>query len=146
MSTKSNASKHKKEVVSPAASSSSSSSSTLKKRGWDEIESLLDAKKQQKRKPEAQKKDKLDPSIRKRQHPERIADNVAALPNKAGGARSSIHDDKEFIDDGLGGKFNAEGYTGRVQDGVRIFKAHVLSKPGAGTTKDCPFDCTCCYI
>lgn len=53
---------------------------------------------------------------------------------------------KRWKDDGLGGKFNAEGYTGRVEDGVKVFKAHVLNKPDFGNTKDCPFDCQCCFI
>ncbi len=52
----------------------------------------------------------------------------------------------EWVDDGLGGKYNKEGYTGRVEDGVKIFKRHILNKPGAGNTKDCPFDCNCCFI
>lgn len=51
-----------------------------------------------------------------------------------------------WVDDGLGGKFNREGYTGRVEDGVKVFKAHVLNKPGFGQSKDCPFDCDCCFI
>jgi hypothetical protein len=29
---------------------------------------------------------------------------------------------------------------------VKIFKRHILNKPGAGDTKDCPFDCNCCFI
>jgi len=53
---------------------------------------------------------------------------------------------EKWVDDGLGGKFNNEGYTGRVEDGVKVFKAHVLNRPTAGTTKDCPFDCQCCFI
>jgi hypothetical protein len=53
---------------------------------------------------------------------------------------------QKWIDDGLGGKFNNEGYTGRVEDGVKVFKAHVLNRPTAGSTKDCPFDCQCCFI
>ena len=52
----------------------------------------------------------------------------------------------DWVDDGLGGKFNREGFTGRVEDGVKVFKAHVLNKPSAGSTKDCPFDCDCCFI
>ena len=51
-----------------------------------------------------------------------------------------------WVDDGLGGKYNKEGYTGRVEDGMKIFKRHILNKPGAGSTKDCPFDCNCCFI
>jgi hypothetical protein len=53
---------------------------------------------------------------------------------------------KEWVDDGLGGRFNHEGFTGRVEDGVKVFKAHVLNRPTAGKTKDCPFDCQCCFI
>lgn len=54
---------------------------------------------------------------------------------------------KEWTDDGLGGRFNREGFTGRVdKDGIKIFKAHVLNGPDAGTTKKCPFDCDCCFI
>ena len=52
----------------------------------------------------------------------------------------------EWTDDGLGGKFNTEGFTGRVEDGCKIFKAHVLNKPNFGYSKDCPFDCDCCFI
>jgi hypothetical protein len=59
-----------------------------------------------------------------------------------GGGSSSA----SWVDDGLGGKFNREGYTGRVEDGVKVFKAHVLNKPGFGQSKDCPFDCECCFI
>jgi hypothetical protein len=53
---------------------------------------------------------------------------------------------EEWVDDGLGGVYNREGYTGRVEDGVRVFKAHVLRKPNSGQTPLCPFDCDCCFI
>ncbi len=52
----------------------------------------------------------------------------------------------EWVDDGRGGVFDAEGFTGRKEDGVKVFKAHLFNKQGFGTTKDCPFDCDCCYI
>jgi len=52
----------------------------------------------------------------------------------------------EWVNDGLGGKYNREGYTGRVEDGIKIFKAHILNKPQSGQTKLCPFDCDCCLI
>jgi hypothetical protein len=54
----------------------------------------------------------------------------------------------EWVDDGLGGKFNSEGFTGRreEQTGFKVYKAHVLNKKGFGTTSQCPFDCDCCYI
>jgi len=53
----------------------------------------------------------------------------------------------EWVDDGLGGIFNSEGFTGRRDEtGVKVYKAHLFNKKGFGTTKDCPFDCDCCYI
>ena len=54
--------------------------------------------------------------------------------------------DREWIDDGLGGRFNKEGYTGRTEGGVKIFKAHLFNQSDFGNTPDCPFDCKCCYI
>ena len=69
--------------------------------------------------------------------------NKSILEQKFAGGSSST---TTFVDDGLGGKFNREGYTGRVEDGVKVFKAHVLNKPGFGQSKDCPFDCDCCFI
>ena len=71
-------------------------------------------------------------------------------PRQADGKRvkkdSTPLSSQYWTDDGLGGKFNAEGYTGRTQDGCKIFKAHVLNKRRSGNTKDCPFDCDCCFI
>ena len=53
----------------------------------------------------------------------------------------------EWVNDGLGGIFDSEGYTGRKQEGTgKIYKAHLFNKKGFGTTPDCPFDCDCCYI
>ena len=54
----------------------------------------------------------------------------------------------EWAKDGLGGVFNTDGYTGRKEEGsgFKIYKAHLFNKKGFGTTKDCPFDCQCCYI
>ena len=52
----------------------------------------------------------------------------------------------EWANDGLGGVFDKEGFTGRVEDGQKVFKAHLFNKKGFGTTKDCPFDCDCCFI
>ncbi|KAL7518765.1 hypothetical protein ACHAWX_003571 [Stephanocyclus meneghinianus] len=52
-----------------------------------------------------------------------------------------------WASDGLGGVFNGEGYTGRRDEGGhRVFKAHLMNKEGFGNTKDCPFDCDCCFI
>jgi hypothetical protein len=52
----------------------------------------------------------------------------------------------DWVDDGLGGRFNKDGFTGRREDGVRVYKAHVLNKKDFGNSPDCPFDCDCCYI
>ena len=51
-----------------------------------------------------------------------------------------------WVDDGLGGKFNRDGFTGRVEGGVKVFKAHLFNKKEFGQSKDCPFDCNCCFI
>ena len=55
----------------------------------------------------------------------------------------------QWKDDGLGGIYNAEGWTNRVMsDNTKIYKAHLIAerdKPNAGNTKDCPFDCDCCF-
>jgi len=97
-----------------------------KKRGWDEIESLFDDKKK-KRKEITEKKEQKKQRKDQKQ--------TSKKPPPAG-----------WVDDGLGGIYNEEGYTGRVEDGIKIFKAHVLNKSNAGQTKDCPFDCQCCFI
>ena len=52
----------------------------------------------------------------------------------------------KWASDGLGGIFNGEGYTGRKDDGHRVFKAHLMNKEGFGQSPDCPFDCNCCFI
>lgn len=53
----------------------------------------------------------------------------------------------EWVNDGLGGVFDAEGFTGRKEEGSgKIYKAHLMNKKGFGSTSDCPFDCDCCYI
>ena len=53
---------------------------------------------------------------------------------------------KEWADDGLGGKFNKDGFTGRKEQGVKVFKAHLFNKKDFGRSPDCPFDCDCCFI
>lgn len=52
----------------------------------------------------------------------------------------------KWVDDGLGGVYNKDGWTGRTDDGLKVYKAHLFNKKGFGTTKDCPFDCDCCFI
>lgn len=117
-----------------------------KKRGFDEIEDLFASKRKKEKEAakqiaaakEKEEKERLRRRRRKINAQERKADEFAAQKN--------IQSTDTWVDDGLGGRFNAEGFTGRVEDGCRIFKAHVLSKPNAGQTPQCPFDCDCCYI
>lgn len=62
------------------------------------------------------------------------------------GKNSKSERKDKWASDGLGGIFNGEGYTGRKDDGHRVFKAHLMNKEGSGQTADCPFDCDCCFI
>ncbi|KAL7561931.1 hypothetical protein ACA910_022490 [Epithemia clementina (nom. ined.)] len=108
------------------------------KRGLDDIDQIFD-----------QKKPKLNAdknrAAQKRDKPRTGGSNKQPL---AGSSR--VGQDQPlplgWVDDGLGGKYNSEGFTGRVEDGVKIFKAHVLNKPEAGKSNKCPFDCDCCFI
>ena len=106
-----------------------------KKRGWDEIESLFDdsKKKKQAATEEAKKQQNNKPKRKS--------------ADKPGGNRKAADMGGDWVDDGLGGVYNSEGYTGRVEEGVRVFKAHVIQQsPDAGNTELCPFDCKCCYM
>ncbi|KAG8457671.1 hypothetical protein KFE25_001457 [Diacronema lutheri] len=55
-----------------------------------------------------------------------------------------------WVDDGLGGVHDGEGWTGRrTEEGMRIFKTRLLQptkKKVSGGTPLCPFDCDCCYV
>lgn len=68
--------------------------------------------------------------------------------NKSSNKSNNSNEAKQtWASDGLGGIFNGEGYTGRKDGGGhRVFKAHLMNKEGFGQSKDCPFDCDCCYI
>ncbi|KAG7370988.1 protein of unknown function DUF1764 containing protein [Nitzschia inconspicua] len=121
--------------------------------GFDEIDSLFSEKKK------LDQREKREARIKKRKHPSndkiwKEVGSTASSQPKHGikTSKQSVLEEKfskassAWVDDGLGGKFNREGYTGRVEDGVKVFKAHVLNKPGFGQSKDCPFDCDCCFI
>ena len=105
-----------------------------KKRGWDDIEKLFDDKKEQK---------KANEKEAERQKKRKAAKKAKAASS---GATNTAKTPTDWVDDGLGGVYNSEGFTGRVEDGMRIFKAHVLRKENSGNTPQCPFDCDCCYI
>ena len=102
-----------------------------KSSGLDEIDSLFAEQKKS-------KKEAANKAEQKRQQ-QKKQKKAAAQPR----ASSSPAD---WVDDGLGGKYNSEGYTGRVEDGMKIFKTHLLQSSKSGSTKDCPFDCDCCFI
>ena len=48
----------------------------------------------------------------------------------------------DWTDDGLGGIYNKEGWTGRrtESDQLRIFKAHLIQVGQGGGTPLCPFE------
>ena len=62
----------------------------------------------------------------------------------------------EWRDDGLGGIYNRDGWTGRKsKEGLKIFKTHLLMRQDERFEKrqkekmksgKCPFDCSCCFI
>mmetsp|Transcript_13196 Transcript_13196/g.28559 ORF Transcript_13196/g.28559 Transcript_13196/m.28559 type:complete len:127 (+) Transcript_13196:38-418(+) len=64
-----------------------------------------------------------------------------------GSADDMLGRDKAWKDDGLGGVYNPEGWTGRRtnEDGLRIFKTHLLKIGQGGETQECPWDCSCCF-
>lgn len=102
--------------------------------GWNEIEGLLKSGKKKKK----EQKEEIDELERNRKKKKKShSPGVSCASGKSG---------SKWVDDGLGGVYNSEGFTGRVEDGVKVFKAHLLQKENAGQTPDCPFDCDCCYI
>jgi hypothetical protein len=121
--------------------------------GFDEIDSLFSEKKRRDRQEKGiTKKRKTTSNVSSAcigdtlsSTRRRVNTSKPVLEGKHGTSAASATATK-WVDDGLGGKFNQEGFTGRVEDGVKIFKAHVLNKPGCGQSKACPFDCDCCFI
>ena len=114
----------------------------------DDIDALFASKKAKKKEETvaSDKKMKLSQNRKKSlnsNHPNAHKKNLQ-------GDRSDIDCMKngEWVDDGLGGIFDKDGFTGRREQGsgFKIYKAHLMNKKGFGQTKDCPFDCDCCYI
>ena len=105
--------------------------------GLDEIDSLFATKKKEKKETaEKIKKGKEEAKQRRKAY----SQNNKPSPNISSTRKG------EWVDDGLGGKYNSEGYTGRIEDGVKIFKTHLLQSSTSGSTAECPFDCNCCFI
>jgi hypothetical protein len=106
--------------------------------GLNEIDTIFDDKKQHKKQRHQHEEKQERQKKRKRQ----------AQQEQSNNSRQDLLKlkDKEWKDDGLGGKYNNEGFTGRREDGVKVYKAHLLNERDFGNTPDCPFDCSCCYI
>lgn len=106
--------------------------------GLNEIEALFDDKKQHKK--QRQQQEQQDEQEKRKRK--------ARQQQQSNNSRKDLLqlNDKEWKDDGLGGKYNREGFTGRREDGVKVYKAHLLNERDFGNTPDCPFDCSCCYI
>lgn len=105
--------------------------------GLNEIDALFDDKKQQKK--QLQQEEQKQTKLKKQKQ---------QSASKSSNGRKDLLSmrEKEWKDDGLGGKYNKEGFTGRREDGVKVYKAHLLNQRDFGNTPDCPFDCSCCYI
>jgi len=124
-----------------------------KKSGLADIDDLFASKKERvaDEKKTQQEEERLDDEKRKF-----FQQNASAGPSTAANAKKmALSGDKtdvaglqqsEWVNDGLGGVFDNEGFTGRKEEGVKVFKAHLFNKKGFGTSKDCPFDCECCFI
>jgi Eukaryotic protein of unknown function (DUF1764) len=118
-----------------------------KKSGLHEIDDLFKTGKEKKR--EQEEMEIHEAQKRKARNKKRRQEDAAFESIINGQQLRNINEDNaknDWVDDGLGGRHNSEGYTGRIEDGMKIFKSNVLSKPGAGTSSLCPFDCDCCYI
>ena len=103
-------------------------------KGLDEIDALFSEKKHKKK--QQQQDEKTNTATKK---------SRASKPSFSKADLDTMKQN-QWVDDGLGGKFNREGYTGRREDGVKVYKAHLLNRPNFGTTDQCPFDCDCCFI
>ena len=124
-------------AASPAATSATAKSAA----GFmNEIDSLFADKK---KKLKQQKVESREAAAKKTaaKKKARQQDRPASTNNNSS---SNGHD--QWRNDGLGGKYNSEGYTGRTVDGCKVFKTHLLQSDKSGSTPDCPFDCSCCYI
>mmetsp|Transcript_3664 Transcript_3664/g.6936 ORF Transcript_3664/g.6936 Transcript_3664/m.6936 type:complete len:165 (+) Transcript_3664:64-558(+) len=128
---------------------------TTRKSSLEDIDAIFETKK---KKVAEDKEKKLQEEKTEKERRKMFQQNASSSwlgPNMDHAKKKALKGDRsdvvglsreEWVDDGLGGVFDAEGFTGRKEDGVKVFKAHLFNKKGFGTTKDCPFDCDCCYI
>ncbi|GMI32630.1 hypothetical protein TrCOL_g12180 [Triparma columacea] len=105
--------------------------------GGSVIDDLFSKKKETKRKV-LEEKSRQDEKLKQQRQSKKLRGDKDDVCGLASG---------EWVDDGLGGVFNKDGFTGRRDEGGRrVFKAHLFNKKGFGGGKDCPFDCDCCFI
>jgi len=114
-----------------------------------EIENIFGQKKKQKEnsKPEEAEGEKKSTKAGSNSAPTNgvIKKTKKKKPRIRGSADNILGDD-EWKDDGLGGVYDKNGWTGRTtEDGLRIYKKHLLKiQEGGGESELCPFDCECC--
>ena len=123
-------------ITSNVPLSTPSSTIILETTGLSDIDALFDLKKKQ------QQNNKIKVEIEAKKH--RSTSTTVSL--KYDRSDTAKLKPREWADDGLGGKFNQEGFTGRKEQGVNVYKAHLFNKKDFGKTSDCPFDCDCCFI
>lgn len=146
----------------PSATSASSiaeigskPSKAQKKSAFDDIDDMFQSKKERIKNEKEIEAEEERREMEKREFFKKNNVSTSSAPNTANAKKVALSGDRrdcaelsknDWVDDGRGGIFNADGFTGRQEEGVKVFKAHLFNKKGFGTTKDCPFDCDCCYI
>jgi len=127
----------------------------IKSDGLNEIDALFALKKDkdiEQKKKEAEDEKKREDQMKFFRDNAKSSSTVALTKNakniKLSNDRTDVQNLQkgEWVNDGLGGVFDSDGFTGRREEGVKVYKAHLFNKKGFGTTPDCPFDCDCCYI
>lgn len=127
----------------------------VKSDGLDEIDALFALKKEkdiEQKKKEAEDEKKREDQMKFFIDNAKHSTTAALLKNakniKLSYDRTDVQNLKkgDWVNDGKGGVFDSEGFTGRKEEGLKVYKAHLFNKKGFGTTPDCPFDCDCCYI
>ena len=113
--------------------------------GSSEIDDLFSKKKQDKKQRQQETKLRQQEERKQQRHDENGSKKARQRLEYSRKDVESIQEN-EWVDDGLGGKFNKDGYTGRVEGGVKVFKAHLFNRKNFGNTSLCPFDCDCCFI
>jgi hypothetical protein len=126
--------------------------------GLDDIDSLFAKKKDLKREQQERIRQAEEEQQRQKEQKRQLSIPIGggSSVSASKGKKSKLLGDRtdtqgvgsgDWVDDGLGGVFNADGFTGRRDEsGAKVFKAHLFNKKGFGTSKECPFDCDCCFI